>query len=68
MAAHHGGAGVSMAVSRKLIEGADDGGQALYVVEGNPEQGYDLFRVRLEHVAHHRRSWQAVAQAQEDLP
>jgi hypothetical protein len=52
-----------------LIEGVDDAGNtALYVVEGNVEQGYDLFRCRLEHVAHHRRSWQAVHQAAEGTP
>jgi len=47
-------------VSRKLVDGIDENGdKALYVVEGGVDQGYDLFRVRLEHVSHHRRSWQA---------
>lgn len=57
-----------MNTSRKLIEGIDDdGGQALYVVEGGVDQGYELFRVHLTHVAHHRRSWQAVAHAHGEI-
>lgn len=53
-----------MKVSRKLIEGVDDDGNtALFVVQGNPEVGYDLFRCRLDHITHCRRSWQAVTKA-----
>ena len=56
---------MSMAVTRKLVTGVDDDGDlALYVVEGNPEQGYELFRCQLVHVTHHKRSWQAVSAAQ----
>lgn len=43
--------------SRELVEGADG---ELYVVEGNPADGYELFHADLEHVSHHRRKWQAV--------
>lgn len=58
-----------MKVSRKLIEGVDERGDlALYIVEGNPDVGYDLFRCRLDHVGHHRRSWQAVSAAHGEQP
>lgn len=57
-----------MNVSRKLVEGVDtEGNPALFIVEGNPEQGYDLFRCRLDHVEHYRRSWQAVEVAHSGL-
>lgn len=50
-----------MNITRKLVEGVDtEGDFALFVVEGNPTQGYDLSRARLDHVEHYKRSWQAV--------
>jgi hypothetical protein len=55
-------------VSRKLVEGVDtEGDLALFIVEGNPDQGYDLYRARLEHVEHYKRSWQAVEVAHSGL-
>jgi hypothetical protein len=50
-----------MNLSRKLVEGIDaTGNLAWYIVEGNPEVGYDLFRCHLADAGHFRRSWQAV--------
>lgn len=58
-----------MNVTRKLVEGvATDGGKAFYIVEGNPEVGYDLYRCALHHEGHFKRSWQAVAEAHGDAP
>lgn len=61
---------MSMAVTRKLVEGVDpiDGGKTFFIVEGNPEQGYDLFRCHLAHITHHKRSWQAIATAHGETP
>lgn len=57
-----------MKVSLKLVEGVDtEGGFALFVVEGNPQNGYELYRARLEHVDHYKRSWQAVKVAHSGL-
>ena len=49
-----------MKVTAKLIEGAEN---AYYIVEGNPQEGYDLFRCVLAPCGHFKRSWQAVREA-----
>lgn len=50
--------------SRKLIESKDG---ALWLVEGNPDEGYDLIAI-LETALHstHRRNWQAIAAANQE--
>ena len=56
---------MSAPLSRKLVV-VEDVGQArpgTFVVEGNPDQGYDLYAAELTHLGHHRRSWQAVQAA-----
>jgi hypothetical protein len=53
--------GPAGSVSRQLVEGVDaDGNRVLYVIEGHPSQGYDVFRCHLIHVRRTRRKWEAV--------
>ena len=49
-----------MKVSSKLVQ-SESG--AYYIVEGNPEVGYDLFHCVLAPCGHFKRSWQAVHEA-----
>lgn len=59
---------MTIAITRKLVEGVDTEGEfALFVVEGNPDIGYDLFRCRLDRVDHCKRSWKAVEIAKSGL-
>lgn len=50
-------------ITHKLIVREDVDGPEFFIVSGGVAEGYDLSKVSLNHVAHFKRSWQAVAAA-----